>query len=102
MAIVTFILGHSGSGKSYAMRNLNPETTALYNVMGKPLPFRGKFKGLSTDNAQEISRTLPCAPVLPDTTNSARLIFTSCSLLPGKNAALAPAFSASCGLKCTG
>ena len=59
MAIVTFILGHSGSGKSYAMRNLDAKKTALYNVIGKPLPFRGKFPGLSTDNAMEIIRTLP-------------------------------------------
>lgn len=36
MAIVTFILGHSGSGKSYSLRNLNPEQTALINVIGKP------------------------------------------------------------------
>lgn len=61
MAIVTFILGHSGSGKSYSLRNLDPQHTALYNVMGKPLPFRGKFPGLSTDNAQEIIRTLPAS-----------------------------------------
>ena len=59
MAIVTFILGHSGSGKSYSLRNLNPEQTALINVIGKPLPFRGKFKGMTSDNSEHICRTLP-------------------------------------------
>ncbi len=61
MAIVTFILGHSGSGKSYSLRNLNPEQTALINVIGKPLPFRGggKLKSMTTDNSEQICRTLP-------------------------------------------
>ena len=61
MAIVTFILGQSGSGKSYSLRNLNPEQTALINVIGKPLPFRGggKLKSMTTDNSEHIYRTLP-------------------------------------------
>lgn len=61
MAIVTFILGHSGSGKSYSLRHLEPEQTALINVIGKPLPFRGggKLKSMTTDNSEHICRTLP-------------------------------------------
>lgn len=38
------VLGESGSGKSYALRNLNPETTFLINVIGKNLPFKGYKK----------------------------------------------------------
>ena len=40
MATVTLILGKSGSGKSTALRNMNPAEVALIQVIGKPLPFR--------------------------------------------------------------
>jgi len=33
------IIGKSGSGKSTALRNLDPESTFLINVLGKSLPF---------------------------------------------------------------
>ena len=35
------IYGESGSGKSTALRNMNPETTFIISTTGKPLPFRG-------------------------------------------------------------
>jgi hypothetical protein len=38
------ILGKSGTGKSFAMRNLNPKTTFIINVVGKDLPFKGADK----------------------------------------------------------
>ena len=41
MATVTLILGKSGSGKSTAMRNLSPASTALIQIIKKPLPFKG-------------------------------------------------------------
>lgn len=61
MAIATFILGHSGSGKSYSLRNLDPEQTGIINVIGKPLPFRGgaKIPSITCDNAVEICAKLP-------------------------------------------
>lgn len=39
------IIGKSGSGKSFSVRNMNPANTFLFNVVGKDLPFRagGKF-----------------------------------------------------------
>jgi hypothetical protein len=40
MSITTLILGKSGTGKSASLRNLNPATTALIQVVKKPLPFR--------------------------------------------------------------
>lgn len=40
MSIATLILGESGSGKSYAMRDLNPAKTLLIQAVRKPLPFR--------------------------------------------------------------
>lgn len=68
MAIVTLVLGNSGSGKSFSMHNLNPNLCGVINVMGKPLPFRaGKaFRKLNTDNAYEINDRLPTfkAPIV--------------------------------------
>jgi len=44
MSYPVLLIGKSGSGKSTAMRNLDPETTAIINCGGKPLPFRGPLK----------------------------------------------------------
>lgn len=42
---VTLILGESGTGKSTSLRNMNPDTTFIFQTIKKPLPFRGgKFK----------------------------------------------------------
>lgn len=54
MAIPILIIGKSGSGKSASLRNLDPSKTALINVLGKPLPFRGKFTQVVTDNYAQI------------------------------------------------
>ena len=35
------IYGESGTGKSTALRNMDPETTFIISTTGKPLPFRG-------------------------------------------------------------
>lgn len=44
MGIPVLILGESGSGKSTSMRNLDPEKVGIFNVAGKPLPFRKPMK----------------------------------------------------------
>ena len=56
MGTVVFILGRSGTGKSYSMRNFDPSELAIINVQGKILPFKGgaKFTTKNTDNADEI------------------------------------------------
>lgn len=41
MANIVLIEGKSGSGKSTAIRNLNPDTTYLFRIINKPLPFQG-------------------------------------------------------------
>lgn len=52
-------IGPSGSGKSTGMRNLDRKTTAVFNVAGKPLPFRGKFDMMCTvSNVDEIIKIL--------------------------------------------
>jgi hypothetical protein len=42
MSIATLIIGTSGTGKSAALRNLDPANTALIQTIRKPLPFRAK------------------------------------------------------------
>lgn len=54
MAIPVLIIGKSGSGKSASMMNLDPSKTALISVLGKPLPFKGKFDQVVTDDSAKI------------------------------------------------
>lgn len=54
MAILTMIYGQSGTGKSTSMRNFAPETIAVINVSGKPLPFRTKMQTYNTDDYGKI------------------------------------------------
>lgn len=69
MSTTVAILGKSGSGKSTAMRNLNPDTTYLIQAIAKPLPFRSKGwkvgKGGNIwvqDDAKKIVDVLPKIP----------------------------------------
>ena len=59
MGIPVLAMGKSGSGKSSAMRNLDRKTTIVYNVAGKPLPFKGKFDMMMTvSDVDEIIKSL--------------------------------------------
>lgn len=44
MSNMIIIMGESGTGKSTSIRNLDPKTTFIINIVGKPLPFRGGKK----------------------------------------------------------
>ena len=50
MGIPVLILGESGSGKSTSLRNFEPEEISIFNVAGKPLPFRKKIPKVNTSN----------------------------------------------------
>ncbi|RPD83340.1 ATP-binding protein [Neisseria weixii] len=50
MAILTMILGESGTGKTTSLRNLNPENTALIQIVRKPLPFKPKGWQVRAEN----------------------------------------------------
>lgn len=50
MGIPVLILGESGSGKSASLRSFEPSEIGVFNVAGKPLPFR---KQLPTVNASD-------------------------------------------------
>ena len=43
MGVAVLVLGESGSGKSTSLRNFEPDEVGIFNVMGKPLPFRKKL-----------------------------------------------------------
>lgn len=49
MGIPVLVLGESGSGKSTSLRNFDVEEVGIFNVAGKPLPFRKKLN--KKDNA---------------------------------------------------
>ena len=44
MGVAILVLGKSGSGKSTSLRNFDPDEVGIFNVLGKPLPFRGGAK----------------------------------------------------------
>lgn len=49
MGVPILILGPSGSGKSTSLRNFNEKEIGIFNVAGKPLPFKKKLP--KVDNA---------------------------------------------------
>lgn len=58
MGIPVLIMGESGSGKSASMRNLDPEKVGVFNVAGKPLPFRKKLKSVNNATYADIYKML--------------------------------------------
>lgn len=54
MGIPVLIIGESGSGKSSSLRNFKPEDVAIFNVAGKPFPFRNKFQALTVEDPKII------------------------------------------------
>lgn len=58
MGIPVMILGKSGSGKSASLRNFEPEEISIFNVAGKPLPFRKKLPLVNTSNYATIEAAM--------------------------------------------
>ena len=58
IGIPVLILGQSGSGKSTSLRNFNEKEVGVFNVAGKPLPFRSKIKTFNTSDYDLIAKTL--------------------------------------------
>ena len=54
MGVPVLILGESGSGKSASLRNFDPDELGIFNVAGKPLPFRKKLPSLDTADYNKI------------------------------------------------
>lgn len=54
MGIPVLILGESGSGKSASLRNFEANELGIFNVAGKPMPFRKKLPCLATSDYNKI------------------------------------------------
>ena len=58
MGIPVLILGESGSGKSASLRNFEKDEIVIYNVAGKPLPFRKQLNKADNTTYQQIKSTM--------------------------------------------
>ena len=58
MGVTVLVLGHSGSGKSTSLRNFNEGEIGIFNVAGKPLPFRNKLAKLDNARYNQIHQSL--------------------------------------------
>lgn len=62
MGIPVLLMGESGTGKSTSLRNFEKGQMALINVLGKPLPFRGKVPQVKTRDIGAIRKSLEGSP----------------------------------------
>lgn len=63
MGVGVLIYGRSGSGKSRSLKSFSEDEIFLVNVLGKPLPFPGKFRyQMKTDNYNTIKNGLKKMP----------------------------------------
>ena len=58
MGIPVLILGESGSGKSCSLRNFEHEEVGIFNVAGKPLPFKKQLKKVNNAKYVDILKSL--------------------------------------------
>lgn len=58
MGIPVLILGASGSGKSTSLRNFEDGDVGIFNVAGKPFPFRKKMTCIENANYSQILKAL--------------------------------------------
>lgn len=60
MGILCFILGRTGTGKSYSMHNFPQDDLMVINAVGKVLPFRnsGKIFQVTSDDSKDIIKAI--------------------------------------------
>lgn len=58
MAKAILVMGKSGTGKSYSLRNFADGEVGIINVLSKDLPFRGAPKTFNSDNYEDIKQAL--------------------------------------------
>ena len=62
MGIPVLIMGESGSGKSTSLRNFEPEDVGIFNVAGKPLPFKKPLLKVNCSDYGKIMRGMAKSP----------------------------------------
>lgn len=63
MGIPVLILGESGSGKSCSLRNFNENEVGIFNIAGKPLPFRKHLPAVENAHYADIIKGLKLGKV---------------------------------------
>ena len=60
MGVLVYVLGRTGTGKSFSMKNFPSDKLAVINVESKILPFRGsaKIETTNTDDSEKILKAL--------------------------------------------
>ena len=58
MGIPVLIIGESGSGKSTSLRHFDAAEVGIFNVAGKPLPFRKRLRTFNGPGYADIERSL--------------------------------------------
>jgi hypothetical protein len=71
LAKVIIVGGFEGTGKSSALRHMNPNDTYVYNTLGKDLPFKGSRKLYNTEigntfTSDNWQAALQCIPAVAD------------------------------------
>lgn len=78
MGIPVLIYGRSGSGKSRSLKGFGEEEIFLVNVVGKPLPFPGKFRYTAkTDSYNTIQKGLKTMPTKAAVIDDAGYLLTN-------------------------
>lgn len=78
MGVGVLIYGRSGSGKSRSLKNFSEDEIFLVNVLGKPLPFPGRFKyQMKTDSYKTIQSGLAKMPTKISVIDDAGYLLTS-------------------------
>lgn len=63
MGIPVLILGESGSGKSCSLRNFNENEIGIFNIAGKPLPFKKNLPKVNNASYADIIKGLKLGKV---------------------------------------
>lgn len=58
MGIPVLIMGESGSGKSCSLRNFDKSEVVIYNIAGKPLPFRNQLNKADNVSYTQIANNM--------------------------------------------
>lgn len=58
MGTAVIVLGYSGTGKSTSLRNFKADEVGIFNVIGKPLPFRGQLPTINGNDYTTIRSAL--------------------------------------------